>query len=73
MPGGMQSDIYPTPLHQGRALMLAGLMNSFGPLIGRIIAGYAVTENLAVDVLGRVDSSWCKLANACFPSRLEII
>jgi MFS family permease len=45
MLGGMYSDIYPNLLHRGKAMMLAGLMNSFGPLIGPIIAGYTSTEN----------------------------
>jgi MFS family permease len=45
MLGGMYSDIYPNLLHRGKAMMLAGLMNSFGPLIGPIIAGYTATEN----------------------------
>jgi MFS family permease len=43
--GGLYSDIYPNLLHRGRAMMLAGLMNSFGPLIGPIIAGYTSITN----------------------------
>ncbi|KAF7925806.1 hypothetical protein EAE99_005841 [Botrytis elliptica] len=43
--GGMYSDIYPNLLHRGKAMMMAGLMNSFGPLIGPIIAGYTSTTN----------------------------
>lgn len=43
--GGVYADLYPNLVHRGRAVMVSGLMNSVGPLIGPIIAGYSSGRN----------------------------
>ena len=43
--GGMYSDVYPSLLHRGRAVMILGLTSNIGPLVGPIIAGYSSNTN----------------------------